>query len=665
MKKLLLTMAALSLTSFSFAQDFGFGDSDFGGSDDFGGSSFEESSAPSVAISGEVGASARAWGGPKNKETGKEDTQGSTKVYDLSKSDVEAGAYANLELNYEGDYTGANLKLKLDNSTLTENKEDVIDEVYATGSFKEGRFQLKAGKMKEVWGKGDKVHVLDNFNANDYSDFIFPDYIDRRLGEVMFKATANLSWDYNLKLEGIYTPWMTPDRFATSGKFVPNKQKGITSRVTNAAMANYSEYLLAVKEADVLAATASTWEKEASIAQEQLTAHIKNGGSATDSTGIALGAKLQAALDNIYATAKTSVDSGTLNTYFEKTLGANYDVIAAGLAANSTFTSMLKTQTGIDVANNAAGVKTVIAMGLADTAVSKATSGAVTTTSKNGANIYKQYITDTVTYVNTKQTLALSNMSSLNSNGDALYPNTKTLRYGQAGVRLTGTFAGIDWGTSYYYGHYKQPSFNAGKLTTYMQKYLANETIEDDDKFLQYDQLQVFGLEAAFVLWKFNTRWEFAYNMTQDKDGTNQAIHNDSIAWVAGFDIDIPLHNLNLNVQETGSMILKKDKIIEGNTFDVDYNSDNKYTRNKVIVLLSDKFLNEKLTVEAQGIYGIECKEYVIVPKIEYNVSEGLTLTAKGAYIFSDNENGEFYNFTAGTEHNDRTFVELSVKYQF
>ena len=67
MKKLLLTMAALSLTSFSFAQDFGFGDSDFGGSDDFGGSSFEESSAPSVAISGEVGASEGLGAEPKMK----------------------------------------------------------------------------------------------------------------------------------------------------------------------------------------------------------------------------------------------------------------------------------------------------------------------------------------------------------------------------------------------------------------------------------------------------------------------------------------------------------------------------------------------------------------------------------------------------------------------
>ena len=209
MKKIIFTLAALSFAAFSFADDF-----DFGGDsgDDFGGSSFEESSAPAVTVSGEVGAETRAWLGTTNKDTGKFDTKNYNGAYDLSKTQMDAGAYANLELNYEGDYTGANLKLKLDSTSLTEHHEDVIDELYASGSFKEGKFQLKAGKMKEVWGKGDKVHVLDNFNANDYSDFIFPDYIDRRLGEVMFKATANLSWDYNLKLEGIFTPWMTSIR---------------------------------------------------------------------------------------------------------------------------------------------------------------------------------------------------------------------------------------------------------------------------------------------------------------------------------------------------------------------------------------------------------------------------------------------------------------------
>ena len=595
MKKILFTMAALSLTSLLSAQEFDFGGDDMGGG-------FEESSVPAVTISGEVGADARAWIGAENKDTGRYDTKAYESFYDFSKTLIDANAHANVELNYAGDYTDANIKFKINPSTLKKYHEDIIDEVSLGGSFKEGRFLLKAGKMKEVWGKGDKVHVLDNFNANDYTDFIFPDYIDRRIGEIMFKATVNLSWDYNLKLEGIFTPWMTADRFADSGMLVPYAQTKLTDTVKS-----------------ILKMQAST----------------------------------------TYASGDT-------------------DAIVNGI------------------------------MGLSDFST------------------------------------------------DSLYEdNIRTLKYAQGGARLTGTLGGIDWGASYYYGHYKQPSANvqryaiysnsgsikegawtsyetaaagqiaaaltaagqgsaiagmtnsqiiaaakAGSFGTELQTAANSVYSEDQIKAavdseltangytlanalpsLNYDQLQVFGLEAAFVLWKLNTRWEFAYNLTEDIAGDNPWVKNNSIAWVAGFDIDLPIHNLNLNVQEQGSYILKNDKI-ENNkvtvgtlagqpievpigTADVDYNSDGKYTRNKIIVLLSDKWLNEKLTTEVQGIYGIECQEFMVAPKIEYNVIEGLTFGLRGVYLFSDNVNGEFYNFTQNSENHNKVFVELTAKYQF
>jgi len=607
MKKILFTLAALSLTSFSFAQEFDFGGSDSG---DFGGS-IEESSAPAVTISGEVGADARAWIGAENKETGRYDTKAYDSFYDFSKTLIDAKAHANVELNYAGDYTDANIKFKLNPSTLKTYHEDIIDELSFGGSFKEGKFQLRTGKMKEVWGKGDKVHVLDNFNANDYTDFIFPDYIDRRISEVMFKATANLSWDYNIKLEGIFTPWMTADRFADEKSFLyPAAQANLTNTVSGIVKHN-------------------------------------------------------AAIDLGDALKKQDMPS-----------------IVDGLQSMTSFSA------------------------------------------------------------------------------DDLYEdNIRSLKYGQAGLRLTGTLGGIDWGASYYYGHYKQPTANLGAyidsmqsgitnaVTAYAsttegqaaiqtayateitnlatnkygpyytalagqkvvdpvtkqevvlsdataiqtvaghaafaetcsnhaQEWYENGTITVTDKYelpsLNYDQLQVFGLEAAFVLWKFNTRWEFAYNLTEDTAGDNPWIKNNSISWVAGFDIDIPLHNLNLNVQDNGTYILGSDKIkdaVKENglyaKYDTDYKSDDKYVSNKLIVLLSDKWLNEKLTTEVQGIWGIEHDEFMVAPKIEYNVMEGLTFALRGVYLYSNNKDGEFYNFTADSENHDKAFVQLTAKYQF
>lgn len=544
MKKILLALTALSFGA-AFAQDFGFGDmgnTGFPASDSFEDSS---SAATNLSISGETGASVRAWGGSVNKDN-EFDTRYYGSAYDLSKSEVEGSAWANLDITYTGEYTDTSVKIKLDESTLKEHPEDVIDELYTSGSFKDGRFQLKAGKMKEVWGKGDKVHVLDNFNANDYTDFIFPDYIDRRIGEIMFKATANISWDKNIKLEGIYTPMMTADRFATEGHLVPYAQKKLTDTVSG-----------------IVAAQAAT----------------------------ALGSMMTVSTSN----------------------NVEVDPEAIGLISR-----------------------------LADF-----------------------------------------------SQDDLFDDKLSTLKYGQAGLRLTGTAAGFDWGASYYYGHYKQPSANLNGTIVYeasrqvpMVASMVPPSVALADALpsLNYDQLQVFGLEAAFVLWKLNTRWEAAYNLTEDIAGDNPWVKNNSLAWVAGFDIDLPIHNLNLNVQETGTYTLKSDKIKDGgfnlagmtipwaligSNYDVDYNSDDKYTRNKLIVLLSDKWLNEKLTTEIQGIYGFECKEFMIAPKVEYNVSEGLTLGARGIYLYSDNENGEFYNFTQDTKNHDKALLELTAKYQF
>ena len=575
------------------ADDFGgdsFGDDSFGG--------FEDSSEPVLTWNGEAGASARAWIRGEN-----ENESGYTSFYDVSHSPTEANAYAKLDISYSGSSTDLNGRLKFDAATIKDHPEDIIEEVSARGYF--GNWQIEAGKIKNVWGKGDIFHVLDNFYANDYTDFIFPDYIDRRLAEPMAKISYASPYSNDaisdLKFEGIYTPMMTADRFASEDSILyPYAQQKLTNIVTG-------------------------------ILAEQSKATYESNDSSE---------------------------------------------IVKGIMSLSSFSS------------------------------------------------------------------------------DDLYEdNIKTLKYGQAGARFTGTISGIDFGASYYYGHYKQPSANVENYAIYSnadnikagawQKYYATAlsqikagltaagmgtaiaamtdeqiyaaaqagtfgetaqaaalsettvkglvdteltnngyTLANALPSLNYDQLQVFGLEAAFVLWKFNTRWEFAYNLTEDTAGDNPWVKNNSIGWVAGFDMDLPIHNLNINVQEQGSYVLKNDKIedntvtvgyLAGNpievpigTADVDYNSDGKYTRNKIIVNISDKWLNEKLTTECTTIYAFETEEWCVQPKISYNVVDGLTFTASGAYIYSNNKNGEFYNFTAwDTENHNAAFVQLAAKYQF
>jgi hypothetical protein len=286
------------------------------------------------------------------------------------------------------------------------------------------------------------------------------------------------------------------------------------------------------------------------------------------------------------------------------------------------------------------------------------------------ADRYETYLTNELTAANTTYTNALNNASAMSSDSSVLYPDTNQLKYGQAGVRVLGTFdpLGLDFGLSYYYGHYKQPSFNATKLQSALTTYLTTGELSEDEKFLAYDQKQTFGLEAAFVVWKFNTRWELGYNLTKDSAGDNPWIHNNSVEWLGGFDVNLPIHNMNLNVQETGKYILNNDKIEDGayKVYDVDYNSDGKYINNRVVMNLSDNFLYENLKPEVTVIWGIENNEWCVQPKVNYKVADGMNLGVSGGVLYCYNENGEFYNFTAdSTKWHTKSFVQASVRYEF
>ena len=556
------------LAGAAFAQE------DFGGFEggDFG-TFEEESSTPTLTWNGEAGVDGRMWLDTEN---------GYDKANDVANSATEADAYLKLEMNYSGENTDLNGKIKLDSASIKDNPEDVIDEFTARGYF--GNWQIEAGKMKTVWGKGDKLHVLDNFNANDYTDFIFPEYIDRRIAEPMVKIAWVPSYAgdlvSNIKVEGVYTPMMTADRFATSGQLVPYTQTALTGSVTEKVETAMSSYLTPFVTAELTALSVMAEAK------------------ATDFT------------DTTKAGAFFSKYATTLVPY------------------------------GLDMTNPTFEVVT---------------------------NAIANYVAKTKSDSITAQTKALMNASGISSDPTALYADTHNIRYGQAGLRVTGTVGSFDLGASYYYGHYKQPTVDYGKMDSYIENVINGTGVSDDDKFIDYDELQVFGLEAAFLVWKFNTRWEFAYNLTRDFDGTNPYIKNNSIAWVGGFDMDLPIHNVNINIQETGKLILKNDEVDKlGAIGDTDYNSDGKYTNNQRVINISDKWLNEKLTTECTTIYGIECKEWCVQPKVSYNVVDGLTFTARGAYIYADNANGQFYNFTAeNTKHHRKAFVQLSAKYQF
>lgn len=502
-KILALLATATFFSSFATAQDMDFGDdfgSDFGG--DFGDTASSSSfAATALSVNGEAQVNFRAY----------VDDEG-TSGLPIDEWNTWVDPKGKLGLNYSNDSVSADVKFALSKDIITDYKADIIDELTLEAYL--GNFVIQAGKMKVVWGKGDKLHVIDNFNANDYKDFLIPDYIDRRISEPMVRVLYNAPNDAgpftSNRFEFVWTPFMTADRYAASGRWVPNQVNELKEGLTRTA--------------------------------------------------------------------------GTLITKQRMLAGTDSE-------AQAVYTTML------------------------------------------------------------------SRSSSL---ADNLYPDLYQLKYMQAGARFTTTTGSWDWGVSYYFGRDKRASFDYENIVhgTYVEKYLKG-TAGEDDKFIDYDFLQVFGVEAAKTFGAYNFRAEAAYNLTQDVAGDNPRIHNNSVAWVFGFDRDLPISELNFNLQTQGKYIINHDEIDDSKNL-IDTEKSTYETDNKLVLNISDNLAHGKLKPEVSAIYGFEHFDLIIMPKVTWYVSDGLEFSASGMYMQSFIESrSEFGNW-----HNN-SFVQIAAKYTF
>lgn len=501
--------AVAALTCFgAFAQDF----DDFGDFGDIGGGTSSAAS-NAASISGEAKLEARGYLDTDSSRDGINRENG---IKDIN---TTANPAAKLNFKYSGATVEAEVNLKFDRSSLGNYKEDILDEVLVRGIFMDSALTVEAGKMRTIWGKGDRLHVIDNFNADNYTDFIVPLYSDRRIAIPMFKTSYAFPRN-NMVLEAIWTPGMEADRFATDGRWTPAKINALKETVTGIVAGQYN------------APETSTAEKMAILSE---------------------------------------------------------------------------------------------------------------------ANRY-------------------------NSDAAALYPDTNSLKYNQAGLRLTGTFGNVDLGLSYYYGHYKQVSVNLEKFA--MGKLAGKSVLPDFD----FDRKQTFGLEAATIFWKLNLRGELCYNLTADTDGTNPWVHNNSIQWLGGFDIDLPVSNINVNIQETGTYILNSSKVKNGDAMvgrygimglnlkehDVDYDGKDRYTTNHLVINITDSWKNGKIEPEVTALWSIERGDLAVMPKVNFKPNQDITFTLSGLIMYAKDENSEFAEWSGkGNGSLNNSYIGCGVKCKF
>lgn len=514
---------------------------------------------------------------------------------------AEAVPNFGINLKHSSSKTEIDSHFKFNMRTISEYPLDFIDECTMRAYL--GDFVLSTGKMKLVWGRGDMLHVLDVFNANDFTDFTIPSYIDRRIGEPMIHLAYNAP--ISLRLEAAWTPLMTPDRVSLKGPWIPSQ----------------------IEEA-------------------------KQKLSSTLFDGTLLDLFPSQKIENImYTTIK---DTLTAITSPPANITVNFPVLSDEEIdqISSQFNSLQKP------------VVKAILKSLSGKPITIDISGTLTEDKINeiAEKESKKYIKFIIEEFKTSlqkagtiiQNFDLDPFIKIGMN--SFLPDMNQIKYGQYGLRLSGSLGPTDMACQYYFGHYKTPSIDVSAM---VEKAMSGGNIRD---CVYYDPIHIFGMDFGAAIFMFNFRSEAAYYMSYDFKGHNPAVHNNSIQWVLGFDVDIPLNNINLNIQNIGSYILGFKNVKENNKngfIDMDWNKAEKASNNKLVVNISDSWLHENLSDSITIIWGIEHNDAVIMPKIKYRIKDEFYVEGTGAYIYAKDKKSEFASWK------NNHFVQLSFEYHF
>ena len=425
----------------------------------FGSSSSSSESAFASDSFGNTASNKLEWGGSLELDT--------RAILDKNgESDIASTPILDLDLNYKRDNSELEATLNFDDSQADEVK---IEEAFMRLYY--DKFDLVAGRKKEVWGKGDKLHVVDNLNGEDLTDFVNPEYLERQIGEEMAKVNYYLG---SGTLEAVYTPNFTPNKLAAEGNWVTNQMELFN----------------------------------------QAGAVLKNSGS----------------------------------------------------AANIVLASELKNR-----------------------------------------------------------------LTSVNNE----------IEDGQLALRYTNSKSGYDYGFSIYQGKMREPSMDLSSVALIKEGVKADNPQKikagvDQGINLHYDDVTVLGAEFSSVLAGINSRAELAYYLTDDTAGDDREVHNNKVAWLIGGDRDLPLHNLNLNLQVKSEYILDNDQV-EGNALDVDYNQEDEYFTNLVSLELSDEFKNQTILPSTTLVYNVETNDYSLDNELEFKLKDDTSLKFNYKIFEGDN----------------------------
>jgi hypothetical protein len=252
----------------------------------------------------------------------------------------------------------------------------------------------------------------------------------------------------------------------------------------------------------------------------------------------------------------------------------------------------------------------------------------------------------------------LPSLSSLSPLLDTLIPDSYSstrsgLKYAQGGLRYSATAGSSDFGVQYYFGRLPRPAYTV-RLDTLLAGIMAAAPNPGDIINIDYNYYHHIGADFARVIRGFNVRSELGANITGDLDGGDGEVYNPSLVWSLGFDRDLGW-GINLNLQGNGSVMLMHDKIGDNPLADTEADRDLSSTR--ITAILSKKFLQDELELKTTALWGIEDKDFLIMPAVAWTRnSVGVELSAG---FFGGSPGGEL------GQYRDNHYVKTMLTYSF
>ena len=238
---------------------------------------------------------------------------------------------------------------------------------------------------------------------------------------------------------------------------------------------------------------------------------------------------------------------------------------------------------------------------------------------------------------------------------EEFYPNTDILKYAQAGMRFTTSLGSSDFGLQYYFGRLQRPAVGFDIAPDfYVIGATPSISTEKINLSIDYNYYHQIAVDFARVLFGFNIRAEAGVNLTKDLNGKDGAVENPAIVWSLGFDRDM-VWGINLNLQGNGRVRLFHDRI--GGSFLTDCEAGSKISSSRITAVISRKFFRNELELKATGLWGIEDKDFLVMPAIIWGRND-LSIEASAGF-FGGSRKGEL------GQYSDNGFLRLLVSYKF